>query len=265
MKKKSLLLLLPVACLLSACGEPGDDYKEVDKTTASKKAANIAAETKKDSFEIPTKGTLTTKVDGKGGKDDEFKKASIEMVIAFDLNVDSPYLYNKFTGATAEEGTIEKWVYINGDDFVTASRAGSAKTYTKVTSAEGKEAFTNALKSCNVDTEGLKKTITNIIDELTKSVFSVDVAVGKLSYSTHFYTKGEGDLKIVQESKVEAEGGQMASTDKVVFANYLPVYMYSSQTISGTSYNGSLVATQKFDWNKVSKNLPNLNEFTEQQ
>ncbi len=276
-KTKMLMLIAPAALLLAGCGdsEPGSDYKEIDATAAKKQVTAIQANVEKEDFAVPTKATISAYVKTVS----EGESNEISATVAYDLSDDGPYFHVDMSTVEKEEDgdpettSLQGWLYKNDNQYVVAADNNGAKSYAtaEVDSEQGekiKNEIEDNLSDYNASTESIKASIKSTLEEISTYI-TMSEGTAALSMSglgnlnVKLYGKGEGDLKVTIESTVtmtiSSAPVSMQTKATVVFADYLPVLTETEVTAADSA---SMVIKYKYDWNKVSKNYPDLSQFS---
>ncbi len=272
-----LMLIAPAALLLAGCGdsEPGSDYKEIDATAAKKQIADIQENIDKADFAVPTKATISTYVKTVEDKTSD----EVNAKVAYDLSDDGPYFYFGMSETETNEGgdsdtnSMKGWLYKKDNQYVMATENDETKIYATadVDSEKGEEvkkiiesSLSNYDASADSIKENVKTTLTQISTYITMSEGAAALSMsGVGNLNIKFFGKGDGDLKVTIESTstqtISSESVSLQTKATMVFANYLPVLAETEITASTGS---SMVIKYTYDWNKVEKVYPNLDQLS---
>jgi len=273
MKKSKLLLLLPAACLLCSCGEPGSDFKEIKTEEASKKAKAIEQNVDSDKWEIPSKVTFTlsSSASGKTGESDEFTSLNGEVKAIADM--ENSYLYASLGGDYASEAEkdakkFEVWAYKDGDSFISATSDGTNKKYFKFTSEEAATAYDEMLEEVDLSKKSIKENVTGFLTAIKGWLNSISLSVSKddsgAKFETKFYSKNDGDLKATYKGTISTSSTSYETESTYVISNYLPAYAYSKASGKNGDADFSAESKMLLDWGKADTgNKPNLKDFQE--
>ncbi|GEM_PF-2169787 len=275
MKKSKLLLLLPAACLLCSCGEPGSDYKEIKVEDASKKAKAIEEKVGSDNWEIPSKVTLTVSSSASGKTGESDNGSSINGEIKAIADFDNSYLYASLSGDYASDAAkdakkFETWAYKDGDSFISAMSDGTNKKYFKLTSEEAAATYDGILEEVDLSKESIKKSVASLLKEMKTwlASASLNASTSKddsgAKLETKFYSKNDGDLKMTLKGSVSTSSLSYETESTYVISSYLPAYSYSKLSGKNDGANFSAESKMLLDWGKADTgNKPNLKDFQE--
>ena len=274
MKKSKLLLILPTTCLLCSCGEPGTDFKEIKADEASQKAKAIEEKTKSDAWEIPSKVTLTLSSSASGDLIKSGVATTMNGEIKAIADFDNSYLYASFSGDYASEAEkdvakIETWAYKDGDSFIAATSDGTKKTYTKLVNEEASKKYGEMLKKAMISSETIEKEMQEFVSSIelmaaSSDAFNYSDSGNSTNFESKFYSKNDGDLKMMAKEAVSAKQYSYNKEITYVISNYLPAYSFVKTSGKNGDADFSAESKMLLDWGKADTvNKPNLKDFQE--
>lgn len=254
MKIKRLVLLVFANFVLTGCVRADKEYKEVDSSTAKKQIEAMKSEINKDSFAVPEKLTVNTKVsmnikssilsyDSEAGSTEVFDKTSGKQ-----------YYYQEYNSAQSK---MNIWLYLDGDKYIYATETSSIKQYIEYDLETGEEKFASLADVCD------KEHLISCLDTAATLIDSSEDTTENTQYKDmKIYAKNGFDLKMETNFSSESNEITTEGSETIVFESCL-ITKVSQNAVYGGSMEGSTISTDgTYDWGAAKRTYPNLTNFT---